>query len=344
MSAKRTHVDLYSGVGGFSLACQWAGVETIAFSEIDSYASRVLQRHWPNVRNYGDVRNFPRLSAWLLTAGVPCQPASVAGKRQGAADDRWLWPETLAVVENGSYEWLLFENVPGILSLNDGLEFECICAALEGQGYEVQPLIVPACGVGALHRRNRVWIVAHAIGQQLRGAGSGSITGTTGGVEGEERQQRIWADARERGADVFDAASTGSHAATLNRVHSEEESRRSWHAESERRSSSMANPNGRRREQCNASERRISESQPRCDVQNPEPTRLEGAERGELAQSREGRLDTDVAGSTWWSVEPDVGRLADGVSDRVGKLRCLGNAIVPQVAYQLIKRMIEAEQ
>lgn len=169
----RTHVDLFSGIGGFSLACEWAGVETIAFSEIDPYANRILQRHWPSVKNYGDVRGFPGLSAWLLTAGVPCQPSSQAGKQRGASDDRWLWPQTLAVVENGSYEWLLFENPTGILSLNDGLEFERICSALEGQGYEVQPLIVPACAVGAFHKRDRIWIVAHT-----------SSRGQQGGIEG----------------------------------------------------------------------------------------------------------------------------------------------------------------
>ena len=210
------------------------------FSETDSYASRVLQQHWPNVRNYGDVREFPSMSAWLLTAGVPCQPASVAGKRQGAADDRWLWPQTLAVVENGSYEWLLFENPTGILSLNDGMEFERICTSLESKGYEVQPLVIPACGVGAKHRRYRVWIVAHADG----GNGHG------------------------RGGDV---------------------------------------QMGRRR----------------------------GA--GSIEESCYAR-------GNQWSVEPDVGRVAHGIPARVDRLRGLGNAIVPQVAYQIIKRMIEAEE
>lgn len=165
----RTHVDLFTGIGGFSLACEWAGVETIAFSEVDSYASRVLQRHWPGIRNYGDVRSFPSLSAWLLTAGVPCQPASVAGKRKGAEDDRWLWPETLAVVENGSYEWLLFENPTGILSLNDGLEFERICVALEGQGYEVQPLVIPDCAVGLPTMERHLWLAASRNGIRLEG-------------------------------------------------------------------------------------------------------------------------------------------------------------------------------
>lgn len=159
----RTHVDLFSGIGGFALACRWAGVETIAFAEIDGYASRVLQRHWPNVRNYGDVRDVPAMrSVWLVSGGVPCQPASVAGKRRGAADDRWLWPQALAVVERIRPAWVLFENPSGILSLNDGLEFERICAALEGQGYEVQSLIIPACAAGTFQHRERLWICAYA--------------------------------------------------------------------------------------------------------------------------------------------------------------------------------------
>lgn len=101
-------------------------------------------------------------SAWLLTAGVPCQPASVAGKRQGAADDRWLWPETLTVVENGAYEWLLFENPNGITSLDDGVAFEQVCAGVEALNYEIQPFDIPACALGADHRRQRLWLVAHS--------------------------------------------------------------------------------------------------------------------------------------------------------------------------------------
>lgn len=161
---ERSAVDIFSGIGGFALACEWAAVETIAFAEINSDASRIINKRFPGRPNYGDVRNVPALSAWLLTGGVPCQPASSAGKRLGAADDRWLWPEALAVVERGSYEWVLFENPTGILSLNDGLEFERICLALESQGYEVQPIVIPACAVGAFHRRNRVWIIAHSAG------------------------------------------------------------------------------------------------------------------------------------------------------------------------------------
>jgi DNA (cytosine-5)-methyltransferase 1 len=271
----RTHVDLYSGIGGFSLSCRWAGVETIAFAEIDPYASRVLQRHWPNVKNYGDVQNFPSLSAWLLTAGVPCQPASVAGKRRGAADDRWLWPQTLAVIENGNYEWLLLENPSGILSLNDGVEFERICLALEGQGYEVQPLVIPACAVGAPHRRDRVWIVAHSNNQgpqrrdgaKLRKCSCQQLAGPCCAcdVAYAVEQQRYW------GSNGF-----------------------SWWAR-----------------------------EPLETLQNAGRVRWE--EDGvSIAKSQ-------------------LGRVADGLPYRMERLKGLGNSIVPQVAYQLIKRMIEAE-
>ena len=158
----RTHVDLFSGVSGFGMAAEWAGIETIAFAEIDTYASKVLEQCWPLVRNYGDVRNIPELSAWLLTGGPPCQPASLAGKREGATDDRWLWPEALAVVERGDYEWVMLEQPGGILTLDNGVAFEQICLGLESLGYAVQPFDIPACAVGADHRRQRLWILAHA--------------------------------------------------------------------------------------------------------------------------------------------------------------------------------------
>lgn len=332
-----THVDLFSGIGGFALAARWAGVETIAFAEIDSYASRVLERHFTGVRNYGDVRNVPAMSAWLVTGGVPCQPASVAGKRLGTADDRWLWPEALAAVERIRPAWVLFENPTGILSLNDGVEFERICLALEGQGYEVQPIVIPACGVGALHRRNRVWILAH---NSSNGRGEKRTGRSDSGSAGERKPVGTF-------QDVANSECRGrrqpTEPVTTERQSFRETERQESAPEFRSGSEDVAYPNGRRREQRNAGERSIPVALAGCDVSDSQPARLEGDERGIMANQGEGRLDAHITGSTWWSVEPDVGRLADGVSDRVGKLRCLGNAIVPQVAYQLIKRMIEAE-
>jgi DNA (cytosine-5)-methyltransferase 1 len=288
----RTHVDLFSGIGGFALACQWAGVETIAFAEIDPYASRVIERHFPGVRNYGDVRNVPSHSAWLLTAGIPCQPASVAGKRRGAKDDRWLWPETLAVVENGDYEWVLFENPTGILSLNDGVEFERICASLESKGYEVQPLVIPACAVNALHRRERVFIVAHAenLSRQRCSRRQGGHTSLGG-----EGVCKVLANTNDEGLQ-----------------------RRPLHAE--------------------------------CSDKRLTGTRSLGNSAGEgLPNWAGGTLGqpspiTEFERPSGREIERNFRGVAHGVSRRVDRLRCLGNAIVPKVAYQLIKRMIEAEE
>ncbi len=156
----RTHLDLFSGIGGFALAASWAGWTTIGFAETDDYASKVLKRHWPNVPNFGDVRNIRNVRADLITGGFPCQPYSVTGKRTGNADHRALWPEMLRVIRESKPSWVLGENVSGIVSM----ELDKICADLEAEGYEVQPLLIPACAADAPQERMRCWILADATG------------------------------------------------------------------------------------------------------------------------------------------------------------------------------------
>jgi len=156
------HLDLFSGIGGFALAARWAGFNTVAFSEIDKYASKVLKRHWPQVPNLGDIRSirgeeFSGVS--LLTGGFPCQPYSLAGERRGKDDDRALWPEMLRVISEARPHWIVGENVAGFIDM--GLE-SCI-SDLEGIGYTVAPpFVIPALAVNARHRRDRVWIVANS--------------------------------------------------------------------------------------------------------------------------------------------------------------------------------------
>lgn len=153
------HLDLFSGIGGFALACRMVGgIETIGFSEIDPYASAVLKKHWPDVPNYGDVRTVPTVECDLITGGFPCQPFSIAGKRRGAEDNRFLWPAMLDVIQRCRPTWVIGENVAGLIDM----ELDRCFADLENSGYEVQPLIIPACAVDAGHRRERVWIIAHA--------------------------------------------------------------------------------------------------------------------------------------------------------------------------------------
>ena len=156
---ERTHVDLFTGIGGFALAASSNGVRTVAMCECDSNCRKFLRQAW-GLAPFPDVRKFkgrPWRGCWLLTAGVPCQPASRAGQQRGAEDDRWLWPEAIRVATEARPTWLLFENPPGILDVGlDG-----ILADLERLGYEVQPISIPACAVNSPQDRERIWIVGH---------------------------------------------------------------------------------------------------------------------------------------------------------------------------------------
>lgn len=162
--------SLFTGIGGFDLGLERAGMEIVWQVEIDKFCNKVLEKHWPNVKRYGDIKNVGREfePVDLICGGPPCQPASCAGKRRGTEDDRWLWDETLRVTSIIKPKWCLFENPTGILSLQGGVPFENVLLKLESQGYAVQTFIIPACALNAPHRRDRVWIVAcNATGNGL---------------------------------------------------------------------------------------------------------------------------------------------------------------------------------
>lgn len=160
-----THASLFSGIGGFDLAAEWAGWTNAFNCEIDPFCRKVLKYHFPNAEQYEDIRTTD-FTVWkdridVLTGGFPCQPFSLAGKRRGTEDDRYLWPAMLDVIRTVRPRWVVGENVYGIVNWSEGMVFEQVCADLEAAGYEVQPYIIPACGVGAPHRRDRCWFVAH---------------------------------------------------------------------------------------------------------------------------------------------------------------------------------------
>lgn len=159
---KWRHLDLFSGIGGFSLAAQWvwgADLEVVAFCEKDEYCRKVLTRHWPNVPIVKDIRDVKDEYGTIdmLTGGFPCQPFSVAGKQRGKDDDRFLWPSMLDAIEKTGPTWVVVENV---IAIDDMLVLDQIISDLESLGYEVgDPLEIPACAVGADHRRLRTWVV-----------------------------------------------------------------------------------------------------------------------------------------------------------------------------------------
>lgn len=159
-----THASLFSGIGGFDLAAEWAKWTNVFNCEIDPFCRKILKYHFPNAIQYEDIKTTD-FTGWrgkidVLTGGFPCQPFSTAGKRKGTADNRYLWPEMLRAIREIKPRWVVGENVLGIVSWDGGMVFEQVQSDLEAEGYEVQAFILPACAVDAPHRRDRTWFVA----------------------------------------------------------------------------------------------------------------------------------------------------------------------------------------
>jgi DNA (cytosine-5)-methyltransferase 1 len=347
-----THIDLFSGIGGFALAAGWAGFRTIVFCEIEPFCQEILKARFGAVADtdrrigkqpsgtmgrtkrrdetpgkpkkpflFSDIRNFNGTrfrGATLLTGGVPCQPASVAGKRRGTADDRWLWPEALRVFADVNPTWAIFENPPGILSLKHGLVFEKLLSQMEREGYEVWPVIIPACAVNAPHRRDRVWIIAHnESGENDRRK--------RGGMDKTEGQRR-------RCNSTIGTSDTPSQDPFIGR-------------------------DGRRGDGDSPWLRRALQTQrPDSDAPDAEGnTERTGLREGPAGRERRGRL-SDLWGTPWLEAATRLCRMDDGLpinldkfkptkaQHRIQRLKALGNAIVPQVAYQIIKGIAGIER
>jgi DNA (cytosine-5)-methyltransferase 1 len=270
-------LDLFSGIGGFSLGLERAGpFQTVAFCEQDDFCQAVLRKHWPDVPIYDDVRTIDtdRLGRIdLICGGFPCQPWSVAGQQRGAEDDRDLWPVMASLIEKLRPRWVIGENVRGFV--NEPLGLKRSLSDLEGFGYQAVPLVIPACAVDAPHRRDRVWIVAHATQLQRNGCGEHS----------EPRERQVSKSGKRGSADdVADADSTLAQGGRL--------------------------PSG-------------------IHAQHADADSGGNAVGGET--------------SFQWLPEPRVGRVANGISRRVDRLRALGNAVVPQVVEQIGRAILQAE-
>jgi len=242
--------SLFTGIGGIDLGLEWAGMECAWQVEIDDYCQKVLHKHWPDVPKYRDIRevgghNLEPVD--IIVGGFPCQPFSNAGKQRGKKDDRYLWPEMLRVIRDIQPTWVLGENVTGIIRM----ALDTVLSNLEGEGYSCQTFVIPACGINARHKRDRVWIVAH----------SGSIA---------ERRLSIGTQEEESGADVSGENVSDSNSARKLQPKRSFKKFRGW-----------------------------------------------------------------VGNGSWWDVEPNVGRVADGVPNRLDRLKCLGNAVVPQVVAEI---------
>lgn len=227
--SKPTHLDLFSGIGGFALAAKWAGFETVAFCESDTRCRAFLEKTW-GIKVYPDIRTFNATTyrgVSLLTGGPPCQPASRAGKQGGQDDDRWLWDQALRVLEEAKPDCVVFENPIGIGDVGlDG-----ILSEMGRIGYEVQVFDIPACAVDSPQLRHRFWVVGFACGERTeRQREPGIVAGASGecGQDGcrPQRPQSLMANSRPIGSDSWRnpeperCESTGS-LASPNRLHTE---------------------------------------------------------------------------------------------------------------------------
>ena len=169
-----THLSLFSGIGGLDLAAEMTGkIRTVGQCEWAEYPTKILEQHWPDVPRWKDIRtltgeNFYERTGLrtvdIISGGFPCQPFSVAGKRNGKDDDRYLWDEMFRVIREIRPTWVIGENVPGIINM----ALDTVLSDLESSGFTAQAFIVPACGVDAPHRRNRVCILAYDPCKRIR--------------------------------------------------------------------------------------------------------------------------------------------------------------------------------
>jgi DNA (cytosine-5)-methyltransferase 1 len=199
-----THLGLFEGIGGFSLAAKWMGWQTLAWCEKDKFCQQVLAYHFPNAIGHGDIFNTDFTpyanKITLLTGGFPCQPFSAAGKRKGTNDDRHLWPQMLRAIQEINPIWVIAENVFGLTNIDGGLVFEQVCLDLENAGYEVQTFVIPAAAKGAPHRRDRVWFVAYSDSNSKRQVGDSKNNegeqSTSIHTEGQRGYRRAFFDSR----------------------------------------------------------------------------------------------------------------------------------------------------
>jgi DNA (cytosine-5)-methyltransferase 1 len=304
--------SLFSGIGGLDLGLERAGWDIRWQVENDPYCQRVLAKHWPHVKRYGDIREVSGHELEpvdLICGGFPCQPVSLAGKRQGQADSRWLWPEFARLLRMVRPRVVLVENVPGLL-IRGGVD---VLNDLTALGYDTEWETLPAAAFGAPHIRYRIFIVAYA--QCPRGDR----------VYERQPSRYLEANAGRIGADGTTWATTEDHG---------------------RRVQGQGSKGG---DVAHAKCQRLEEwRMQRCDMGAQQPPIERNGE--EMASTERQRWDgrsrifgqrgrQQFTHSAWWATEPDVDRVDHGIPHRVDRLRGLGNAIVPQVAEWIGKRL-----
>ena len=357
-------LDLFSGIGGFSLGLErTGGFETVAFCEYDEKAQKVLKKHWPDVPIFKDVRNMNyEGTVDIISGGYPCQPFSFAGKRKGTEDDRHLWPSMFKLIQKHRPTWVIGENVAG--HINMGLD--SVLTDLESEGYNVRTFLIPAVAVNAPHRRDRLWIVANSsrsrAGTDDRGFRSG-ISGACGGKNTNSERKETMGYSEHDGSSscgdfgkfqrepdgtqttIFEFEGTSSSADAGIVAHTA--------SDGSCRTSDAASEKARRSNRKQAEQSAINgkvQSMADTNLQRckrPEETRNDGKNKQKPNDKQlRGRGTThglSEKSKNQWLTEPAVGRVANGIPRRMDRLKQLGNAVVPQIPEILGNAILEVE-
>ena len=275
-------LDLFSGIGGFSLGLEaTGGFETSAFCDIDPYCRKVLQQHWPNVPIFEDIKKLKGTDIGtvdIITGGYPCQPFSVAGKQKGVEDKRHLWPEYFRLIKECRPTWVIGENVSGHIKLG----LDSVISDLESDDYATRTFSISASSIGANHKRERIWIVAHRKENVADAYGVNDAIG------------RVNRTIQETGGSgSIDERGSGTNANGF-----------SQSSKNETLDSTITNSNSKRQQE----QWRTSTTQTK---------------------------NKSIECSSWWKTEPNVGRVVNGVPNRVDRLKALGNSLIPQIPFYI---------
>jgi len=355
-------LDLFSGIGGFSLGLESTGFfETIAFVEKDKFCQKVLRKNFNNIPIEEDIRNVKgsNYAADVITGGFPCQPFSIAGKRKGTDDDRYLWDETIRVIRECKPKWFIGENVEGIINIQEGLVLRQVQDDLEKEGFQVQCIVIPASGIGAWHQRKRVWIIGCNVSNSSK-----SRSSTQSIREYRELEKKSGGKKEARNKSSLRTSSSCSDVPNTN---SDPKTNRGKYEIDEEKSIRGECIKGRRK--TNGGERCISGTWETSNV----PNSLSSLRRGGGAEFKSGAdkiwgfyskekkqsehniwsktIGCDVIfGETknWWETQSKLCGVPNGISyeldkDRASRIKSLGNSIVPQIARQLGLAIMEAE-
>ena len=353
MNNKLKVLDLFSGIGGFSLGLHSTGIfDTIKFVEFDKYCQKVLNKNFPNIPIEGDIKNVKgtEFEADVITGGFPCQPFSVAGKQKGTNDNRYLWPEMFRLIKEIKPEFVIGENVQGIVNLQDGMVLRQVLNDLEGEGFEVQCFLIPASGIGAWHQRNRTWIIGHSKHNGLLASEKRSRDKKINGRASEGQNQTI--ESERTSGSTNDGNVSNSISSLRGRwgtigQSGEDQIWRFRSKEEEQTTHDIRSQTIRR----NALSREGEE-----DVSHSNEIGLQGRSIQSNNMHNESTTNQTTSSSigqqqTWWEIESNLCGIPNGISrvmdkDRASRIKTLGNAIVPQIAREIglaIKKVLNQE-